>query len=101
MDDKWLKPPDQGEVYRLYRERAAIQAAIRILELEIETEEKRIQTKAPRNTSLRFLGEEESLVAKRKELVYAKNKLDSINAEIQYIEYWKEMFKTCVFMMTK
>lgn len=101
MEDKWLKPPDQEDVYRYYRDRAAVQAAIRVLELEIEVEEKKIQAQHPRNTSFRFLGENDNLIRKRFELAQLKNKLDHINAEIQFLEYWKDMFKSCVFMTTK
>lgn len=46
------------------KKRAQLIAEIREKELDLEIEEKRMQKSSPRNTALRFLGENESLIEK-------------------------------------
>lgn len=97
----WYDPPPHEQVYELYKKRAQLIAEIREKELDLEIEEKRMQKSSPRNTALRFLGENESLIEKRRILAKLKNELSYIEADIGFMEYWKEMFKSCVYMKTK
>jgi hypothetical protein len=98
---RWSHPPDFERVYELYKKRSKVAAEVRMLELEIELQEKRIQRSHPRNTAIRFLGENEELVELRSRLVSLRREFDEVVAEIEFVEYWKDMFRSFVYMQTK
>ena len=101
MSLTWNDLPDIDLIHGLLTKRAQLRALIRWIELRLKTVEAQISIRAPRNTAARVVGIDEettnSLNVLNEELLDTKQQLDTIEAELEFFEWQKEIYKANSF----
>lgn len=97
----WNDPPEYQEVFDHLRNRAEVTGRLRSLELELSIAQARIAKIAPRNPAARVIGTTDEngaeLIQLQRDILAAKRELDVIEAEIDFQNYHKEIFKSVAF----
>lgn len=101
MSLTWNELPGPDEVQHWLSERARLRAAVRFAELNLKIEEARMSKRAPRNTAARVIGvdeeSEQTLIGLNVSLLQARSDLDSVEAELEMLDYRKEIYKANSF----
>lgn len=93
----WADLPDITEVRDTMKRHAHIKAEIRLLELQLEMVQAEMAELKPRNTAVRVIGVDDAsrnrLTTLRESVARAKNVLDDVAADLDFLEYRKEAAK--------
>jgi hypothetical protein len=97
----WNDPPEYQDVFDQLKRRAEVTGRLRSDELELSILQARIAKIAPRNPAARIIGTDDEngaeLIRLQRSILDAKRELDVIEAEIDFHNYHKEIFKSVAF----
>lgn len=94
----WNDPPDYDEVRQRLDERARLTGRLRSLELELTIAQAKIAKIAPRNPAARVIGTNDEngaeLISLQQSIMRTKNDLDVVEAEIDFLNFRRDIYKT-------